>query len=667
MFLNIIVADYSGFCFGVKKAVSIAYGAKNENGKIYTYGPIIHNSKVVGELESKGIRPLDSIEDLNKNDTVIIRSHGVPKDTITSLQEKEINIIDATCPYVDSIHKKVEEYFNKGYQIVIIGDPDHPEIAGINGWCQNSAIIIDSIEKAAGLKFYPKICVVAQTTMNIEKWKGIIAALLGISREIVIFNTICKATEQRQKAADELSRKCDAVIVLGGYNSSNTEKLVDICRANCPKTFHVESIDELNCNELEGIDTLGITAGASTPDWIIKEAINKMSNINNPDSENNEQSLLMNDYEKTLIRLHDGDIVRGRIIYTTDNEATVDVGYKSDGIIPKDEIYLEEGQSIKDVLNPGDEIDVYVLKVNDGEGNVLLSKKRVDAEKNVEYVEEAFNNKTIVNANVTGVVKGGVIAEVKGVRVFIPASQLDVKYVEDLNSFSGKVLKIAIIEFDSEKRRIIGSRKVVLSEEIKAEREHKLETIVPGDILSGTVSRLTDFGAFVDLGGIDGLIHISELSWRRIKHPSEIVKEGQKVEVYVISVDKEKERISLSLRRTVPDPWETISEKIHLGDIIEGKVVRTVPFGAFVEIEEGADGLVHISQISNKRINKVEDVLKVGDIVKAKVIELNLEAKKVSLSIKDAAEDELKKENENVLKDQAQDNNVTIADMIKNN
>lgn len=662
--MKILVADYSGFCFGVKKAVSTAYDTKNKDGKIYTYGPIIHNSKVVNELESKGIKPLDSIESLNRNDTVIIRSHGVSKDIILSLQEKEVNIIDATCPYVDSIHKKVEEYFNKGYQIVIIGDPNHPEITGINGWCQNSAIIIDSVEKTAGFKFYPKVCIVAQTTMNIEKWKNIIAALLGISREIVIFNTICNATEQRQKAADELSKKCDAVIVLGGYNSSNTKKLVDICRVNCPKTYHVESIDELNYNELKGIDTLGITAGASTPDWIIKEAINKMSNINNQVSENNEQSLLMNDYEKTLVRLHDGDIVRGRIIYTTDDEATVDVGYKADGIIPKNEIYLEEGTSIKDVLHPGDEVEVFVLKVNDGEGNVLLSKKKVDAEKNIEFVEEAYNNKTTVNANVTGIVKGGVTAEVKGVRVFIPASQLDVKYVEDLTVFSGKVLKIAIIEFDSEKRRIIGSRKIVLAEEIKAAKENKLETLAAGDILSGTVSRIADFGAFVDLGGIDGLIHISELSWRRVKHPSEVVKEGQKVEVYVISVDKEKERISLSLRKAVPDPWDTISEKLHVGDIIEGKVVRTVPFGAFVEIEEGVDGLVHISQISDKRINKVEDVLKVGDVVKAKVVELNLEAKKVSLSIKDAVEDEMKKENEDILKDQAQEN-ITVADMIK--
>lgn len=663
--MNILVADYSGFCFGVRKAVSTAYGAKNENGRIFTYGPIIHNSKVVNELKSKGIRPLNSMDEICESDTVIIRSHGVSKDVISSLKEKGVNIIDATCPYVDSIHKKVEEYFEKGYQIVIIGDPDHPEIIGINGWCENSAIIIDNTEKTGGLRFYPRICVVAQTTMNIGKWKDIVAALLDKSREMVIFNTICNATEQRQKAAEELSKKCDAVIVLGGYNSSNTKKLVDICSANCPRTYHVESIDELNYDNLKGIDTLGITAGASTPDWIIKEAINKMSNINNPVEENNEQSLLMNDYEKTLVRLHDGDIVRGRIIYTTDNEATVDVGYKTDGIIPKDEIYLEEGTSIKDVLKAGDEIEVYVLKVNDGEGNVLLSKKKVDAEKNIEFVEEAYNNKTIVDANVTGIVKGGVIAEVKGVRVFIPASQLDVKYVEDLNVFSGKVFKIAIIEFDGSKRRIIGSRKQVLAEEIKAARENKLNTLAAGDIISGTVSRLADFGAFVDLGGIDGLIHISELSWGRVKHPSEVVKEGQKVEVYVISVDKEKERISLSLRKTIPDPWETVSQNVHAGDIIEGKVVRTVPFGAFVEIESGVDGLVHISQISEKRINKVEDVLKVGDTVKAKVVEINLETKKISLSIKDAVEDEMKKENESVLNDQPQDN-VTVADMIKN-
>lgn len=663
--MNILVADHSGFCFGVKKAVSTAYETRNEKGNTYTYGPIIHNDTVVKELESKGIRQLKSISELNKDDTIIIRSHGVSKDVIQALIDKNVNIIDATCPYVENIHKKVEEYYKKGYKIIIIGDPDHPEIQGVNGWCENTGIILDSVEKAGQVKFFPRICIVSQTTMHIGRWRNIVCSLIEASKEIVIFNTICNATEQRQKSAEEIAKKSDAVIVLGGYNSSNTKKLVEICKNECLRTYHVESIDELNIDEIKGVNTLGITAGASTPDWIIKEAIYKMSNINNINEENNEQSLFMSEYEKTLVRLHNGDIVKGRIIYTTDTEATVDIGYKADGIISREEIYLEDGMAISDVLKPGDEIDVYVIKVNDGEGNVLLSKKKVDAEKNLEFIEECFENKTVVDAKVTRVVKGGVTAEVKGVRIFVPASQLDVKYVEDLTAFSGKSIRILITEFDTDKDRdrIIGSRKTVLIEELAAAKKSKMESLQSGDVLTGTVSRIADFGAFVDLGGVDGLIHISELSWSRVKHPSEVVKAGDKVEVYVLSIDKEKERISLSLKKTIPDPWEVIAQKVNSGDVVEGKVVRIVPFGAFVELMPGVDGLVHISQISDKRINKVEDVLKVGETIKAKITEFNTEDKKISLSIKEAAEDEMRKENESILNSQA-DDNVTVSDII---
>jgi (E)-4-hydroxy-3-methyl-but-2-enyl pyrophosphate reductase/ribosomal protein S1 len=702
--LNILVADNAGFCFGVKKAVKAAYSTESSTGNsIYTYGPIIHNNMVVNDLEGKGVRQLVSINELKQNDTVIIRSHGVSKQVIQSLGDKMVNIIDATCPYVINIHTKVEEYYNKGYQIVIIGDPNHPEVQGINGWCGNSALIIDDDNKVEVLHQYPKLCIVSQTTFNTGKWKNIISHLLELSKELVIFNTICNATEQRQKSAQEIAGKCDAIIVLGGYNSSNTKKLFEICSNLCPKTYHVENIDELNTNEIKQVKTLGITAGASTPDWIIKEAINKMTNLTNTNEENiNEDSLkdenvtedslnevntnevlskdenitedllngenitqesLMNEYEKTLVRLHDGDIVKGIIISVADDGATVNVGYKCDGIIPRSEIFLEDDASPKDVLKSGEEVDVYILKVNDGEGNVLLSKKRVDAEKNILYIEECYKNKTKLDAKVTSVVKGGVTAEVKGVRIFIPASQIDNRFVDDLTIFSGQTVKIVIIEFDIEKRKIIGSRKIVLEEEKLSKKKSLLENIEVGTVLKGNVSRITDFGVFVDLNGIDGLIHVSELSWGRIKHPSEVVKVGDCVEVYVLSVDKEKERISLSLKKTLSDPWVSIVDTIHVGDIIEGKIVRIAPFGAFVEIEPGVDGLIHISQISEKRINKVEDALKVNELVKVKVMDLNTENKKLSLSIKEAALDELSKENDEIIDNQVQDE-VTIADMI---
>lgn len=664
--MEIVLSDYSGFCFGVKNAVSTAVNMENCSGQIFTYGPIIHNSMVVNELaEKRGISPLKSMEDLNEGDTVIIRSHGVSKQVMDSLIEKKVKIVNATCPYVSYIQKMVSEYYGKGYGIVIVGDPKHPEVQGINGWCDNTAEIINSTEEAEAFRMSSKLCIVGQTTMNIGRWKNILSFLLDKSKELVIFNTICNATEQRQKAAQELAKKCDAVIVLGDVNSSNTRKLVEICSEYCPKTYHVERIGELGNDKLNGVETLGITAGASTPDWIIKEAIDKMDNLKNTNEENISQDSLMSEYEKTFIRLHSGDVVRGRIIYVTDDEATVDIGYKADGIIPKEELSFEGNISPKDMLKPDDLIDVYVITVNDGEGNVLLSKKKVDMEKSWEYIEESFNNKTTLGGRVTQVVKGGLVAEVKGVTVFIPASQVETSYVEDLSSYMGKALQIVITSYDPDKRRVVGSRKAVLEEENKAKRKQLFESIQAGDILSGKISRIADFGVFVDLGGVDGLIHISELSWSRVKHPSDVVKEGENVEVYVLSVDKEKERISLSLKKTIPEPWENIENKLHPGDIIEGKVVRLAPFGAFVEIEKGVDGLVHISQISDKRINKVEDALKVGDAIKAKVVAVNAADKKINLSIKEAYEDENKHENAELL-EVKQEDNMTIGDIINN-
>lgn len=663
--MKVIVADYSGFCFGVKKAVSTAYDASTDKGRIFTYGPIIHNGTVVKELELKGVRQLELNDDLKENDTVIIRSHGVPKQVIDSLYNKKVNIIDATCPYVENIHKIVEEYYHKDYQIIIAGDPNHPEIQGVNGWCDDTAIIINLAEESKNIKVYGKICIVAQTTLNIYKWKEIVLSLLEKSRELVVFNTICNATAQRQKSAEELAKISDAVVVLGGYNSSNTKKLVEICSEHCTKTYHVENINELDTEKLQGVNILGITAGASTPDWIIKEAIDKMDNCENTTDEKVEQSSFIDEYEKTLIRLHTGDVVRGRIIYVNDDEATVDLGYKADGIITREELSFEGDISPRDILKPNDEIDVYVLKVNDGEGNVQLSKKRVDSEKSWEYVEGSYNNNSLLDVRVKQIVKGGVITEAKGVNIFIPASLMDVRFIDDLSEFLGKSLKVKIITVDQDKHRVVGSRKAVLEEELSIKRADLLNSIKEGDVLSGKVIRIADFGAFVDLGGIDGLIHLSELSWTRVKHPSDVLKTGDVVEVYVLLVDKEKGRISLSLKRTFPEPWENIEQRIHIGDIVEGKVVRIAPFGAFVELEKGVDGLLHISQISNTRVNKVEDVLEVGTVIKAKVMELNILDRKISLSIKEVAEEKNEHTDEQPVNIQEQDE-VTIGDILNN-
>lgn len=637
---NIRVAESAGFCFGVKRAIEMAYEAIGVEPKLYSYGQLIHNKTVTDDLASKGLEIVENLDGLTEG-TLLIRSHGVGKALYDEAEAKGLKILDGTCPFVKKIHNIVHEKLANGMGIIIVGDGTHPEVIGINGWCENTAVILED-EEAAKTKEIPekdRYAVVVQTTFRQAKFDKILEILQDRGVNMEIHNTICSATEKRQTEAEELSKTVDKMIVIGGKNSSNTQKLVEICAKNCGNTVHIETICDLVLNNFGKDDKIGITAGASTPPAIIKEVVvtmsealeNAVQNLGGSEEATFEQML-----EESLVTLHTGDVVKGTVIQVVNEEVSVNLGFKSDGIIARGEFSSDPTVIPSKTVQPGDEIEVFVVRVNDGDGNVMLSRKRIEAQKGIEEIEAAYNEKAVVTGTVTSVVKGGLIAVVNGVNVFIPSSQVSNRFIEDLSVFNGQELEFNIIEVDRVKRRFIGGRKALVEQEIAAKRAALFETIQAGSRVNGTVSRLTDFGAFVDLGGVDGLIHISEMSWGRISNPKEVLKEGQEVEVFVLDVDKEKGKISLSLKDADKNPWKLAAEKYAVGSIVEGKVVRMVPFGAFVELEPGVDGLVHISQIANKHVVKPEDELKVGEVINVKVLEVNPEQKKISLSKRQA-------------------------------
>lgn len=638
---QIEVAASAGFCFGVTRAVNLAYEAIETKKPLYSYGQLIHNQTVTDDLAQKGLQIVEDLDGLTEG-TLLIRSHGVGAELYEKAQAQGLEILDGTCPFVKKIHDIVHEKKAAGHGIIIVGDGKHPEVVGINGWCENSAVILEDIEAAQTKEIPPMDCytIVVQTTFRQEKFDKILEILQQRGIQMDVHNTICSATEKRQKEAETLSQKVDAMVVIGGKNSSNTQKLFEICKKNCRNTVHIETKYDLVLNNLKKGDRIGITAGASTPPVIIKEVVVTMSEaLENAvqNLEGSEEATFEQLLEGTLVTLHTGDVVKGIVISVSDTEeVSVNLHYKSDGIIARGEFSSDPAVVPSKTVQPGDEIEVFVIRVSDGDGNVMLSRKRIEAQKGMEEIEAAYNNKTVVTGQVTQVVKGGLIAVVNGVNVFIPSSQVSNRFIEDLSVFNGQEMEFNIIEMDRVKRRIIGGRKALVEQEIAAKRAALFETVQAGTKVVGTVSRLTDFGAFVDLGGVDGLIHISEMSWGRISNPKEVLKEGQSVEVFVLDVDKEKGKISLSLKDADKNPWKLAAEKYAVGSIVEGKVVRMVPFGAFVELEPGVDGLVHISQIANKHVVKPEDELKVGEMIQVKVLEVNCDQKKISLSKRQA-------------------------------
>jgi len=681
--LKIIVARNAGFCFGVRRAVNSVYENLNHGDVLYTLGPIIHNPSVVETLREKGVRVAEKIEDI-PDGTVVIRSHGITKSTYDKIIEKGLKYIDATCPYVKRIHRLVERYYQKGFQIIIVGKKDHPEVVGINGWCNDSAYVVNSQEEARNIPFIDKACIVAQTTITKQKWEEVLEVVKNKVNHLQVFNTICSTTAERQQEAESIAKSANVVWVVGGKNSSNTMKLYSICKAHCPQTFIIETAKDINVNVMDPQDVVGIVTGASTPDWVIKEVVEKMyemeqkfqeaANETQPGKEpdavqetvkdsgeaelvkdnelqenaaviddtniaDDKQETTMEDFEETMLTLRTGQIVKGTVLSVNESEVIVNIGYKSDGILPVEGAVVDEDQQLSDTYKPGDEIEVQILKINDGEGNVILSRKSLERRRIWKEIEEGFQTGKEFKGVCIEAVKGGIIAKINNIRAFVPASHISTHYIEDLSSLVGNNLRLRIIELDKRRRRVVASQRIILEEEEKKKLEELWNSLKEGQKIVGTVKRLTNFGAFVDIGGIDGLIHISDLSWGHIKHPKEVLKEDEKVEVVILGIDRERERISLGYKQTLPHPWDDVEKKYPAGSVVKGKVVRITSFGAFVELEPGVDGLVHISQVANKRINKVEDVLKIGQEVQAKVLDSNSEERRISLSIRELIEE----------------------------
>jgi ribosomal protein S1/(E)-4-hydroxy-3-methyl-but-2-enyl pyrophosphate reductase len=623
-------AKYSGFCFGVDKAVKTAFEL-DYDGKVYTWGELIHNQKVIDELGKKGIKAIDDIGILKEGDCVIIRAHGIGKKIYEDLNSLNVTILDATCPYVKRIHEIVKKEHEDGNQIIIAGNPEHPEVIGINGWCEGKALIVADEKDAEALPASDKkAVVVAQTTFKRAKYEDICEVLKKKFAFVIKFDTICNATVQRQSEAESLSREVDLMIVIGGKNSSNTQKLYEICKENCSQTYLIENADELPPFD-KNVRRVGITAGASTPEMVIKEVIFHMEDMMNGHEGEMDFSKAL---EMTFTELRTNEIIKGKIIGYNNNDVFVDIGYKADGLIPMEEFLDDPDFDPERDLKDGKEIEALVVKINDGEGNVVLSKKKVDSIRGFEMVKEAFKNNTPIEVVIKEIVKGGAVADFKGVRIFIPASQISDRYVKDLEPYKDKKVKLLITEM-ANKRRIVGSCRAIIEKEKAQKAEEFWNGVEDGKEYTGTVKSLTKFGAFVDLGGVDGLVHVSELSWKKVDDPSSILSVGDVVTVRVTSFDKEKKKISLSYRKMEDNPWYNIENRYTVGDVVTGTVLRMVPFGVFVELEEGVEGLVHISQISNVRIGRPEEVLTVGQKIEMKIMDINVDLKKISLSIKE--------------------------------
>ncbi|MBP1560597.1 MAG: bifunctional 4-hydroxy-3-methylbut-2-enyl diphosphate reductase/30S ribosomal protein S1 [Oscillospiraceae bacterium] len=649
---EIITADKAGFCFGVDRAVKIVYNILNEGKKVVTYGEIIHNPDVVDELARKGVRVVNTPEELEAltDETVVIRSHGVGKDIFEILERKGIGYCDGTCPYVRRIQKIVDEKSAEGYDVIIMGDKNHPEVRGIVGHCRNMAIICSNETELSDFlkKNYKnakkKVAIVAQTTYNISIWDKCADIAASAYPDAEVINTVCSATADRQQSAVRLAMSADLMIVIGGRHSSNTVKLADICGKYCHACIHIENADELDFQYIENLlknntgekFIVGITAGASTPAHIIKEVKNQMSEkLQNMEEDFNFEEALDASFKK----IYTGQRVKGYITAVNDAEAIVDVGTKHTGYVSLDELTNDPSLKPADVVKPGDEVDLIVIKVNDAEGIVTLSKKKVDAMVGFDKIVKAKEEDAILEGTVTGVVKGGVIVLYEGTRVFIPASQATARRDDKLEELVKTTVKFKIIEVNEARGKAVGSIKAVLNAEKDAAKAKFWESVNVGDVFKGEVKSLTTYGAFVDLGGIDGMVHISELSWNRIKHPSEVVNVGDVIEVYVKDLDKDANRISLGYKKTEDNPWVKFANEYKVDDVVKAKVVSITPFGAFAQIIPGIDGLIHISQIANKRVTNVKDVLSVGDEVEAKITEIDADKKRISMSIRALLDD----------------------------
>lgn len=638
--MSITVAKSAGFCFGVNRAINIVNSLLDKNVKVSTLGPIIHNMEVVNELESRGCKAVSSIDEVENGATLVIRSHGVPKYVIDKLDENGVKYEDATCPFVKKIHNIVANPDNKDGIVLIAGNSVHPEVEGIIGHCSTECHTfknseeIDEIYNIVLKKNNKQVFVVAQTTFDTKEWKKCVKKIKKLCTNAKIFDTICNATSVRQTEADLLAAQSDFMVVIGDRHSSNTGKLFDICKRQCDNTVLIETADELDALQVSVAEKIGVTAGASTPARIIKEVLDTMSEIKSgvTNGEESFEALL----EESLKNLNTNERVMGTVLSIAPNEVQVDVGRKQTGFIPASELSNDPNAKPEDIVKVGDKIELLIMKTNDQEGTIMLSKRRVDAAKGWEILESKVESQEVLTGKVTEAVKGGVIVIYNDVRVFIPASQATATRDESLEDLVGKEVQFRLIEVSQRgrRKRAIGSIRSVLKEQRAAQREEFWKNCEIGKKYTGVVKSLTSYGAFVDLGGVFGMIHISELSWTHIKHPSEVVNVGDTVEVYVKDINEETKKISLGFKNADENPWEILKNNYPEGTVVKATIVGLTSFGAFANIIPGIDGLIHISQIANKRIEKPADVLSVGETVEAKITAIDFDKKRVSLSMR---------------------------------
>ncbi len=665
---QIILAKTAGFCFGVDRAVNLVYELVGEGKKVCTLGPIIHNAQLVADLESKGVKIIDDISQAPQGYTVVVRTHGVEKSVLDELETKGIDYVNATCPFVTKIHNIVKKQ-DENTVVLIAGDKNHPEVLGIKSYCKGDSYVFKNEEELTEIIQKHKIAqkndviCVAQTTFSLNEQKKCKKIFKKLCTNCKIFDTICNATSDRQNEAEELSKNSDAMIVVGGRHSSNTCKLRDTGEANCP-TFLIETAEELASLDLSKYNVIGVTAGASTPSVIIKEVLKSMSEeikekevettsavteevvetAENADKATKPAVKASADGEASFEELlnesfkenENSKVVTGTVVRITPTEVFVDVpGRKQTGVVAFDDLSSENISKCEDVVAVGDEIQLVIMKTDDQDGVLKLSKRLFDAVKGWDEIVAAKENDEILEGQVTAVIRGGVLVSAKGTRVFVPASLTGVPRNQELSVLKDATVKFKIIDINPARRRAVGSIKVVSDAERKEKQEALWATLKEGDKVKGTVKSLTSYGAFVDLGGIDGMVHISELSWSRIKHPSEVVNVGDVVEVTIKSLDEETKKISLGFKNIEDNPWEILKRDYPVGSVVDAKIVSFATFGAFANILPTVDGLIHISQISWDRIKAPQDVLKIGDVVKAKIIEIDFDKKRVSLSMKE--------------------------------
>ena len=656
---RLVTAKSAGFCAGVSRSVSIAEQALARHGSVYCLGALVHNRDEVRRLEALGMVTVERPEDVPAGATVLLRAHGEGREVYEALRARGARIIDTTCGKVERIHEIARNAEKLGKTLIVFGDPEHPEVLGTCGWCRDYRVVQDASELDRLLSAPENLAAngaylvfqSTQTKKNLKKTENIAKKRCT---NCEIFDTICIATQIRQTEAQKLADSCDAMIVIGGKHSANSRHLAELCAEKCGTVLFLENADELDAAPLAAYDTIGITAGASVPARIMKEVKQKMSDELKetmetgiaeaqeataaeavPESEKSFAELL----EDSIRTIYNGDVVKGVVAAITPTEVTVDLGTKHSGYIPVEEFEDDNGSKIEDLIHVGDTVEASVVRVNDVEGTVMLSKKRLDAVKNWDDIEAACENETVVEGVVTEENKGGVVVKVKGLRVFVPASQSGLPRDAEMSQLLKQKVQLYITEVNKARRgRIVGSIRLVAAKARRESIARLWEEIEVGKRYKGVVKSLTSYGAFVDIGGVDGMVHVSELSWKRITKPADVVSVGDEIEVYVINFNRETRKISLGFKNPNENPWEQFMSRYQVGDVANVRIVKLMTFGAFAEIVPGVDGLIHISQIANRRIGKTEDVLTVGDNVDAKITAIDEEKHKVSLSIRALSE-----------------------------